>query len=51
MVHAFIGLNNITVKSNYLIRRIKPILKDMAQPWVKYNFYADAVNGYWAVEV
>ena len=51
MVHAFTGVNDVTVKSNYPMRRIEPILKDMAQPWVKYNFRTDAANGYWAVGV
>ena len=49
MVYAFTGLNDVTVKSNYPMRRIEPILKDIAQPWVKYSFSADAANGYWAV--
>ena len=51
MVHAFTGVNDVTVKSNYPMRRIEPILKNMAQPWVKYNFCTDAANGYWAVGV
>ena len=51
MVHAFTGVNDVTIKSNYPMRRIEPILNDMAQPWVRYNFCADAANGYWAVGV
>ena len=51
MVHAFIGLNNVTIKSNYTMKRIEPILQGMAQPWLNYKFRADGANGYWAIPV
>ena len=51
MVHAFVGLNNVTIKSNYPQRRIEGILKGMANPKISFYFQADGANGYWAIKV
>lgn len=49
MVHQYIVLNAGTVKMNYPMRRIEPILNKMANHRWKVFFKADASNGYWAV--
>ncbi|KAL3247644.1 hypothetical protein ABHI18_012339, partial [Aspergillus niger] len=49
MVHQFIPLNAATIKSNYPMKRIEPILMKMAKFELKVFFKADAANGYWAV--
>lgn len=47
MVHAFVPLNTVTIKSNYPMKRIEPVLQAVSQPWVSQVFIADATNGYW----
>lgn len=49
MVHVFCGLNEVTVKSNYPMKRIEPVLRAIAQPWVRVLFKCDGLNGYWAI--
>lgn len=51
MVHAFMKLNGATIKANYPMRRIEPILKKIGAPWLSYFFKTDASNGYWAVGI
>ena len=33
------------------MKRIEPILRKIAAPWLNYFFKTDASNGYWAVGV
>ena len=51
MVNIFCPVNRVTIKSNYPMRRIEPILNLLSQD--KYlrgpKFQADAVNGYYTV--
>lgn len=49
MVYAFCSLNDATIRTNVPIRRIEPILNKMAQRWVKYCFWCDAVNRFFAI--
>lgn len=49
MVHNFVPINKATIKSNYPMRRIEPILQNIGRPWVQCMFKSDASNGYWAV--
>lgn len=51
MVHAFMQLNKATIKANYPMKRIEPILRKIAAPWLTHFFKTDASNGYWAVGV
>ena len=51
MVHVFCQLNDATIKANYPMRRLEPILKGAAQPALKHFFQADAANGFWAIKV
>jgi hypothetical protein len=48
-VHQYMALNDATVKMNYPMKRIEPILNMVAQTKWKWFFKADAANGYWAV--
>lgn len=50
MVHNYIPINGATIKAQYPMRRIEPILKAMTQSKVQVMFKADASNGYWAVK-
>ncbi|RDI83557.1 hypothetical protein Vi05172_g6513 [Venturia inaequalis] len=49
MVHNFVPINKATIKSNYPMKRIEPILQNIGRPWVVCMFKSDASNGYWAV--
>lgn len=49
MVHPWIALNAVTIKSNYPMKRLEYILQGIAQDCCKVLFKADASNGYWAV--
>ena len=49
MVHAFIPINDATIKAQYTMRRMEPVLHDISQSHIKCLFQADASNGYWAV--
>ena len=51
MVHAFMQLNRATIKANYPMRRIEPILRKISSPSLSHFFKTDASNGYWAVGV
>ena len=51
MIHVFCQLNNTTIKSNYLMRRIEFILKNATQKWLKYFFQVDAANEFWAIKI
>ena len=49
MVHAFCPINDVTIKSNYPMKRIEPILNSLSSSKFKIFWYADGANGYWAV--
>ena len=53
MVNIFCPVNRVTIKSNYPMRRIEPILNLLSQD--KYlkgpKFQVDTVNGYYAVPI
>ena len=49
MVHAFCPINDVTIKSNYPMKRIEPILNSLSSSKYKIFWYADGANGYWAV--
>jgi len=49
MVNAFCPINDVTIKSNYPMKRIKSILNSLSSSKYKIFWYADGANGYWAV--
>jgi len=49
MVHNFIPINAATIKEHYPIKRIEPIINDIAQRRISHLFKSDAANGYWAI--
>ena len=51
MVHTYCPLNNSTIKTNYPMKRIEPILEDLARPGRQYFFSADAAYGFYAVPI
>ena len=46
MVHAFMQLNKATIKANYLIKHIEPILRKISALWLIHFFKTDVSNGY-----
>ena len=48
-VHQFCALNDATIKSNYSMSRVEPILNNLMQPRFKLYWWADASNGFFAV--
>lgn len=46
MVHACIPINAATIKSQYPMRRLEPMLREVSRDGMKYFFTADAANGY-----
>ena len=51
MIHVFCKLNNATIKANYFMKRLKSILKNVAQSWIKHLFFANAVNEFWVISI
>ena len=51
MVHTYCPLNDVTMKSNYPMKRIEPILDELADPRHRYYFSADAAFGFYAVPI
>ena len=51
MVHTYCPLNNSTIKTNYPMKRIEPILDDLAKPGRQYFFSADTAYGFYAVPI
>ncbi|KAJ5578711.1 uncharacterized protein N7459_007675 [Penicillium hispanicum] len=49
MVHQFLAVNAATIKMNYPMKRVEPILNRLSQTRWKAFFHSDAANGYWAV--
>ena len=51
MVHTYCQLNDATIKTNYPLKRMEPILDELANPCHRYIFSADAVYGFYAVPI
>ena len=51
IIHTYVFLNNPTIKINYLMWRIKFILKTFKQFYMKYLFQIDTANNYWTVSL
>jgi hypothetical protein len=51
LTHTFGPINDATIKSNYPMRRVEPILNNLMQPRFWMFWWAAASNGYWAVPV
>lgn len=51
MVHTYCPLNDVTIKTNYPMKRMEPILDDLADPQHRYFFSADAAHGFYAVPI
>ena len=51
MVHTYCQLNDVTIKTNYPMKRMEPILDDLANPSHRYFFSADAAYGFYAVPI
>ena len=51
MVHTYCQLNNATIKMNYPLKRMEPILDELANPDHQYFFSADAAYGFYAVPI
>lgn len=49
MVHTYCALNNVTIKTNYPMKRMEPIINGLAKSSRRFYFSGDASNGYWAV--
>ncbi|KAJ8175493.1 hypothetical protein LV161_008779 [Aspergillus fumigatus] len=49
MVHNFMPINAATIKMNYPLRRIEPVIANLSKKRWKVFFKVDAANGYWAV--
>lgn len=49
MVHTYCALNDATIKSNYPMKRMEPIINGLAKESRRYFFSGDAANGYYAV--
>ena len=51
MVHTYYPLNDVTMKSNYPMKRIEPIFDELADPRHRYFFSADAAFSFYAVPI
>ena len=51
MVHTYCTLNNATIKTNYPIKRIEPILEDLYKAGRRCFFLADAAYGFYAIPI
>ena len=51
MVHTYCPLNNVTMKTEYPIKQIEPILDDLSRPGRRYFFSKDAVYRFYAVPI
>ena len=51
MIYVFCKLNDATIKTNHFMRRLKLILKNAAQSWIKHLFFANAVNEFWIISI
>ena len=51
MIHVFCKLNDVTIKTNHFIKRLKSTLKNVARLWVKHLFFANSINEFWIVSI
>ena len=51
MVHTYCPLNDATLKTNYPMKRMEPILDELANPCYRYFFSADAAYQFYAVPI
>ena len=51
ILHTYCSLNNATIKMNYLMKRIEPLLEELAKPERRFYFTADAAHGFYAVPI
>lgn len=51
MVHTYCQLNDATIKTNYPMKRMEPILNELANPRHRYFFSVDAAYGFYAVPI
>ena len=51
MVHTYCQLNDVTIKTNYPMKRMEPILDDLGYPDHRYFFSFDAAHGFYAVPI
>jgi hypothetical protein len=49
MVHNYMPINAATIKMNYPLRRIEPVIANLSKHQWKVFFKVDAANGYRAV--
>ena len=51
MVHTYCQLNDVTIKTNYPMKRMEPILGNLADPEDRFFFSTDAAYGFYAVPI
>ena len=51
MVHTYCQLNDATIKTNYPMKRLEPILDGLSNPNHRYFFSVDAAYGFYAVPI
>ena len=51
MVHTYCPLNDATIKTHYHMKRMEPILDELADPRHRYFFSADAAHGFYALPI
>lgn len=51
MVHTYCQLNDATIKTNYPMKRMEPILDELSNPHHRYFFSVDAAYGFYAVPI
>jgi hypothetical protein len=49
MVHSYCPINDVTIKTNYPMKRSEPIINILSMPKFKNFWWTDGANGYWAV--
>lgn len=49
MVYNFMLINAATIKMNYPLQRIEPVIANLSKKRWKVFFKVDMANGYWAV--
>jgi hypothetical protein len=51
LMHTFCLINEATIKLNYMMRRVEPVLNNLMQPQFSMFWWIDAANRYWAEPV
>jgi len=49
MVHIYCPIKHATIKTNYPMKRMEPIINAMSMSRFKLYWWADGANGYWAI--